>query len=271
MKQTLALLCALLFFPCMAAGDIIPKEMKPIYVQANLTNLDAYPDYVFVQLETLGNDVREKKIIGEKGIVNRGYKFHRLEILAIPKKLAGDPVSLDHLDLWQDPAIIRSDPNPVESGQQLVSKPSSLSGRDVYYTVAMEKDRLVFKKTGQKDYKESPNVPQINFLPWAFGVTFVVEWIVFMILIRFLVPGPVPGLGRYTLWVLAAQVLTLPLLWLVITEYNLYATRFFLAAELSAVAVETLVYRLGAKLKWRWALIVSALCNTVSYAVGMLV
>ena len=68
-----------------------------------------------------------------------------------------------------------------------------------------------------------------------------------------------------------AGVLTLPLLWLMVTRYNLYATWFFLAAELFAMAVETVVYRFGAKLKWRWALIVSALCNTVSYAVGMLV
>lgn len=273
------LLCCLLCFSFFIRvssvnADIIPKEMKPIYVQANLTNLDDYPDHVFVQLETLGQEVRKKELINEKGQVRKGYKLNQLVILAVPGTLLDAAGGLDHLDgldLLADPDVISSSLEPVESGQQLTPRPSDISGKDIFYTVSMDKNRLTFKKTGEKIYKEAPNAPDVNLLPYAFGVTFFVEWIIFMILIRWILPGPVPGTGRAFVCVLGAQVATLPLLWLFITHYHLYGTRIILGAELFAVLAETLVYRFAAKTRWQTAFIAALICNAASYGIGMLV
>ncbi len=250
-------------------ADIIPKDMKSIYVQANITNLDEFPDYVFMQIETLGNEIRVKKIIEKDGKVNKGYKLNRLEIIAIPQTHAEAAEDIESIDLGDAPQIIRSGKEPVECGQLLVSRPSSLAGKDVFYTVSIVDEKLVFNKTGEKEYKENPNHLDINLMAWAFFVTFIVELIVFFIL-RFVLPAPVPGKGRTFLCVLAAQVVTLPLLWLLITHYNLMGTLVFFGAESFAAAVEAIIYRFFAKLKWKSAIIASVVCNTISYIMGMM-
>ena len=60
-------MAALLILTGPARGDIIPQDMTPIYVSTILTNMDTFPEYVFVQLKTMGDEIRQKQVIGPKG------------------------------------------------------------------------------------------------------------------------------------------------------------------------------------------------------------
>ena len=260
-------LCALyVASPCRA--DIIPKDMKAIFVRANLTNLAEFDGRVFVKLETLGAQIREKEVIGPDGKVEKGYKLNRLEILAVPKDLFDSAGGLDGLNLLGDPAIIRGDGEVLESGVQLVHRPSDLAGKDLYFKVKIAGGRLVFEKTGETAYKEAPNyVPHLFF--YAFAATFILEFFVFLILVKGVFRSSRPGWLRSLLCVFAAQIVSLPLLWFIITHYALMGTFVMLAAESFAVGVETLIYRYPGKLSWRRAFTASFACNLASYIIGL--
>lgn len=266
----LACMAALVFLAAPAHGDIIPKDMKPIYVSAILTNMDTFPEYVFVQLETMGDEIRRKQVIGPRGSFMKGYKLNRLEILAVPRALFEKSGGLDALDLLHDPAIRRSVPQRIESGQELVSRPSSVAGKEVFYRIAFTGTGLELEKTGEKEFRDHPNHYPVNLFPYAFIITFAVELLVFFILVKLVFPVREAKAARLFLSVLAAQVATLPLLWLIITRYNLMGTLVMLGAESFAVAVETAIYRFLARLTWQRAFIAALICNGASYVVGMM-
>ena len=261
-------ICLLAFAPVVRA-DILPPDMKTIYVQAVLTNLNKHPDFVFVKLETLGDEIRSREVIGPDGKFVKGYKFNRLEILAVPKDLFQRKGGLEGLDLRADPAIFRTGDQRIEAGVQLVPRSSPLAGKEVFYRLVMDGGGSVrLEKTGEKTFAEHPNSPPVNLFLAGFLVTFAVEFLVFVILVRFILAGPAPGMGRALGAVLAAQVATLPLLWLIIHRYRLMGTGVILGAEFFAAGVETIIYRFAGRLTWRRALTAALVCNGASYLVG---
>lgn len=270
---------ALLLCTGQALADIVPKNMKPIYVSALFDNLDEYPDHVFVQRQTMGDEVRHMAVIEPGRGVSRLYKFNRLEILAVPRPLfdaAGGKDGLEHLNL-DDPSVLRfEEEERLESGQQLVPAPSSVAGKDVHYRIMLTDTGVTLEKVGEEVFKEHPNYPPINLMLWAFVVTFVVELVVFLLCTRLFIrrgkPGRSGGPGwiRSVVVVLAAQVVTLPALWFLIHNYNLVTDTVILGMEAGVVVVETAIYRFLARLTWKQALLVAAACNVVSYCVGLM-
>lgn len=271
MKRYVALIiCLLLLIPTLVHADIIPKDMKPIYVSAYLDNLDEYPEYVFVKLETLGDAIRDVDIIKPGKGFDKGYKLNRMRLLAVPRgtyeAVGGD---LSKLDLLGDTVILRHD-GTIESGQQLVPRPSSLAGMEVHYRVSINQGQLSLEEADRREFKEHPNSVPINLMFYGFIVTFAVEFIVFLLLMRFVFRSREPKALRALLVVCGAQAATLPLLWFIINHYSLMGTVVMLAAESFAVGVEAVIYRFFARLTWQRALLASALCNVASYVVGMM-
>ena len=236
----LTILC--LFAPQTLRADIIPKDMKSIWVSAALQNMHEYPDLVFIQLETLGDEIRSKKVIEKNGIINRGYKFNKLELLAVPKAYFEQHGGLEGIDLLEDPSIYRCTDKHIETGQQLVSRPSHLAGKKVFYHIQSVKNgQIIIERTREESYREHPNHFPINMFLLACIVTLVVELIVFSGL-RCTLPAPRPGLLRSLVFVTAAQVTTLPILWFLISRYSLTGPAVIAAAEAFAVAGEGLIY-----------------------------
>lgn len=270
MKRISALFLVLFILLAVPAhADIIPKDMKPIYVSAHIENLDDYPDYVFVQFESLGDEMRgAKEIKSSRGIVP-GYKLSTLEVLAVPRDLFEEQGGIAGLNLMDDSRIVRSGPTGIR-GQELVERNSSLAGRDVFYRVSVDNDGVSLKQTGQKEFFEEPNSVAVDLMFYGLVITFSVELIVFILLMRIGFRSRVPAVGRILFAVLAAQLATLPLLWLIISYYSLVGTVVMLTAEAFAVGVETVVYRFLARLSWKRALIAAAVCNGMSYLVGMM-
>lgn len=262
-------------------ADIIPKNMKPVYITTVLENLADYPDHVFIQLETLGPDnIRQVKLLDAKGRIIKGYKLNQLFVLAVPRDVfrartgatgkanATEP-DLNKLDLLHDPAIARSK-QPIEAGQELVPRTSSVAGKEIFYRVVSIADGTVrLEKTGEKIFQEHPNDFPLNLFAYGFGLTLAVELVVFILLLRLVFRLPRPGTLRAVFSVITAQVVTLPLLWLMITHYNLMGTPVMAGAEAFAVVAETIVYNRLAGLSWKRAFIAALVCNAASYMVGM--
>lgn len=270
MKQWLLVPILLFLVAVPASADIIPKDMKPIYASAILENMKDYPDYTFIKLETLGDQVRAADIIAPGRGVSKGYKLNRLEILAIPKAVIDKAGGVENIDLLSDETILRSGDAVIESGQQLVPRPSSMAGKEVYYTVRLTNGKVELEKTGEKIFNEHPNTYPVNLFLYGFIVTLTVELIVFILMVRGIFRKREPGTLRSIVTVTVAQIATLPMLWFMITRYNLMGTAVMLGAESFAVAVECVIYRFFARLTWPQAFFAALVCNGASYIVGMM-
>lgn len=258
----------ILLFCVPAHADIIPKDMKPIQVTAWIKNMADYPEYTFVQLETLGGSVRRTVVLKEGDPINQGYKFNKLEILAIPNaKLKATP--LESLDLMNDPEFARTR-GKIDVGQELVDKTSPLKWKDVHYTMNLNGNVIELTKVNERGLGEPAKAMAWTGMTQAFLLTFVVELLVFAVVIRGWFKVTELGNLRLFLTVLGAQMATLPLLWFIITKYSLVGFGVTLGAESFAITVEAVFYRFVARLNWKQAATVAAACNVISFGFGLI-
>lgn len=254
----------------MARADILPKEMKPVYVTAVIENLDAYPDHVFAAVETLGSEIRSARGIGPDGRVSKSYKLNRMEILAIPRSEFERAGGLDKLDLLTEGLWHRSGDQVIACGMPLLPRPTSVAGKEVYYRVVLgSSGELSLVQTRERVFREDPDQFPRQQFALGFAMTLAAELCVFF-LIRFFWKKR-PGNMRSAAAVVCAQLLTLPLLWFMVTRYDLVGPLVIFGAESFAVGAEALVYRAGTKLSWTKAAIASLACNLTSWCVGLMV
>lgn len=262
-------LCLLLLVMlCPAHADIIPKDMKPITLSAIIENTGEFPKYTFVEIETLGNTVRSGSIIGPDGRIAKGYKLNQLHLLAVPKDRLPAAAAPDWQALLDDTAIPRYE-GMIEAGQELVPRDSLLSGKTTHYRItAIEGQSIHMEKVDTSELSIEPGVTLGQFNR-AFLLTFCVEFIVILLLIRLGYRSKTPGAVRIGFSVLLAQTATLPLIWLLMTQFSLMGTAVFLAAEVFAIVVEGAIYKPLLRMTWTGAMLASMLCNAVSVLVGL--
>jgi hypothetical protein len=268
MKNILTAFCLLwLLLVSPAHADIIPKDMKPIIVSAKIENLADFPEYTFVQIETL-HEVRSQIIIGSDGEITKGYKLNKLRLLAVPVSRLKVGDDFNGQALLNDPSIARFD-GDIEVGQELVPRTSLESGKKVTYSiVSIDGGIISLKKMGEQEIMVEPGMT-IGYFNRAFLLTLCVEVVVMFLLIRFGNRSKTPGAIRIGLSVLAGQTATLPLLWYLMTQFSLIGVTVFLLAEAFAVAVEGAIYKPLLRMTWTEAMFASLLCNAVSVFIGM--
>lgn len=258
-------------FLCIAVAqaDIIPEDMKVVHVSGFIENLDEYSGYVFVQYETLGDEVRKVEVIRAGHGITPGYKLNRMRILAVPKAVFESRGGIDGLDV-ADPAILRS--KPLDIGRpELVRRDSPVSTRDDYYRIVLTSDKVLLNKIGQQEQLEQASGAHVNGVGTAFLITVSIELIVFILLLRIGFRSREPATGRIVLSVVVAQAATLPILWGAIVHFGLVGTGVTLAAEGFAIGGESVIYHYLARLNWRRAFIASLTCNAMSFLAGVVV
>ena len=268
MKSFLSALCLFCFVGLpMAYADIIPRDMKPIFVSAIIENGGEFPGYTLVEIETLGDEVRAGSVIGPDGRVSKGYKLNRLHILAVPKDAMHGEDAPDWRALMDDAAIPRYD-GIIETGQKLVPRDSPLCGRITHYKItSIDNGAIRMEKTAVKELTVEPDVT-IGQFNRAFMFTLCVEFVAMLLLIRFGYRSKPPGVVRIAFTVLLGQTATLPLLWYLMTQYALMGSVVFLVAEAVAVAVEGAIYKPLLRMTWAKAMFASLLCNALSVFMG---
>jgi len=269
LKRYLIALCAL--YLCLvtpAAADIVPKDMKPVFISTVIENLADFPDYTFVQVQTLGDDIRSQGIIEPDGRVSKGYKFNRVHLLAVPASQLQAGGEFDGRALLDDPSIARFD-GVIEAGQELVSRTSSMEGKKVYNRItSIEGGAIAMEKVRVQELMVEPGMT-IGHFNRAFFITLCVEIIVMFLLIRFAYRSKTQGAIRIGFSVLVGQTATLPLLWYLMTQFSLIGMTVFILAEMFAVVVEGAIYKPLLRLTWTKAMIASLLCNAASVLIGM--
>lgn len=268
MRYFLCTLCLLIHIAApQAQADIVPEDMKPIYLSAIIENLGEFHEYTFVEIETLGDDIRSGAIIGPDGRVSKGYKFNKLYLLAVPKEKLPKDGEPDWQALLDDKSIPRYN-GTIEAGQELVPRTSPLSGRTTHYRITGINGEIQMKKGDAKELMVEPGIP-IGQFNRAFMFTFCVELIAMLLLIRLGYRSRTPGAVRIGLTVLLGQTATLPILWYLMTQFALMGTAIFLAAEAFAIVVEGAIYKPLLKMTWTGAMLASLLCNAISVLVGL--
>jgi hypothetical protein len=246
------------------------RQLHPVYVSARFVNMESFSDYVFVHLETLNGRIKIRKIIRPKGGVVKDSRANKLEILAVPKSLYDSAGSLEGLDLIADSAILRASGAALESGRKLISGPSSVCGKEVYYTISIRNGVFSLTKNGEKEFREVPNYPPVNLLLIGFIVSFVLELLIFFVFTRLVFRLGGPGIFRSAFSVLMAQAVTLPVLGYLINHYSIVTSGMLATLELATVAAEGAVYKLLSRLSWVQALIISLVANIAFLIFGCL-
>lgn len=263
----LFLLCACLAAP--AHADIIPKDMKPIPVSATIENIGDFTEYTFVQIETLGTAVRSMAEIAPDGTIIKGYKLNQLHILAVPTANLTAGTLPDAATLLADLDIARFE-GTVEVGQELVPRDSPISGKQMCYSITTISGGVIaMEESFAVTYTDAAGEMPMDLFVRAFLVTVCVELIVMLLIMRFGFRLTEPGTLRLTFSVIVAQMITLPLLWFLMTRFALSGPHYFLLAEAFAILVEGALYRPLLRLTWRQAMLASLLCNALSVLFGI--
>jgi len=269
MKNILVAFCLLwLTFVSPAHADIVPKDMKPIFISTAIENLADYPEYTFVQIQTLGHDVRSASVVGSDGEISKGYKLNKLHLLAVPVSRLKVGDDFDGQALLDDPTIARFD-GKIKAGQELVSRTSLLGGKTITYSIkSIDGGIISMEKTGEEELMVEPGMT-IGHFNRAFLLTLCIEIIVMFLLIRFAYRSKSQGAMRIVFSVLAGQTATLPLIWYLMTQFSLIGMTVFILVEVFAIVVEGAIYKPLLRLTWTKAMVASLLCNAASVLIGM--
>jgi len=263
-------------------ADIIPPGQKVIYLAASVENLEAFDDYLFMQVASLGSEIRHASPLQSGDRLSRGYKFNQFQIVAIPKDYLKQKGDWKNIDLLNDVHLLRTTGN-IDVGQSVVDEFSPIGGRQTVYAIYSLADGVIqLKKVKELILEEgqeftSEDHRTVNYSKTltrkGFGVslalTILVELGVMMILrftyLKGLEMGYLPLAGL----TVVAQLATLPLLWWTISRFELQGVWITFGAESFAVVVEAILYRWLVKMSWSQAWIAAVICNGLSYGAGV--
>lgn len=99
--------------------------------------------------------------------------------------------------------------------------------------------------------------------------TDVIETMVLILLVRFVLRNHAIQIRQMLFAGLYASFSTIPYVWFIFPFLLVWPLNvFILFAEAFAFIVEAILYRVLLKLDWKWAFLVSFVCNLVSYVLG---
>ena len=99
-------------------------------------------------------------------------------------------------------------------------------------------------------------------------LTLVIEIVVLLVLSKYLIKKI--KFKKIIIAGLIASILTLPYLWFVLPAY-LSSLKYIIIGELLVVLIETLIYWNLLNIKFNKALLISFICNLISFLIGLLV
>jgi len=110
------------------------------------------------------------------------------------------------------------------------------------------------------------------FFLFALIATIIIETLVLLALLKLIWRKKGRGIkaGNIILTGIIASALTIPYLWFVLPDF-LNGVSYIAIGEIAVVLVESLIIFWILKLKWPFALLLSFICNLVSYLLGVLV
>ncbi|MCK5759871.1 MAG: ankyrin repeat domain-containing protein [Candidatus Delongbacteria bacterium] len=126
----------LLFISFTALADIIPDNSHMCNRSTRISNIDDFPDYVFVGIIE-GPMARgdEKYIVKNNEKLRKGYKFNRVDIYAVKKVYYEQKGGLHHINFKSDKNSVKINDGVLKVGSGYISNDKPISNEFYYYSI----------------------------------------------------------------------------------------------------------------------------------------
>ncbi|MBD3313097.1 hypothetical protein GF345_01510 [Candidatus Woesearchaeota archaeon] len=245
-----------LLLPQLAHADLIPVGTKGINHCFEITNMDEYPDYIFI-LDQRGAYNKYEMIV--PGRCTSFYKFNTGTIYALSKDnqaiLSG--IRREEPGIFEDsPAFIKSDVH-IKTSPYVSILSSVKSITDQYTIISIDDDRLELEKTTVKERDYSIFVIYIL----AFLATVLLESLIIWPLAKDRLEKGFFSALKYSFFV---NILTYPLALLI------YILLFpvFSFIEMGVFIAEIFLVRAFVRTSYKRSILISLLANIVTMLLG---
>ena len=155
----LTTLC-LFFISFTTLADLIPENSHMVNRSTRISNIDDFPDYVFVgKIEGPMSRFDKPYIIKNNEKLHKGYKFNRVDIYAVKRDYYEQKEGLQHIDFKGDKNSVKINDGVLKVGSGYISNNKPISNEYYYYSIEKLENKylnifLSKKKTVYTDGKE---------------------------------------------------------------------------------------------------------------------
>lgn len=302
MKNLLFLVLFLFFFQA-SYCDVVPENTHYYRKCVKIINIDEFPDYSFIGYikQVSGDHSTESYIINSKDCIHKGYKFNMFYIVAAKKSYLLNK-NLDNLNWLEDKNVLKANISIGSEGGYTDNDDPMSFLEEHYKIVKLTKTRIIlYKSTELLEYSNGepfsvkeyayeeqsksdvypfknddrvieiyPNTKIFHFL-LAFLVTIFIETLILFLLFK----------TRYKKLNITNKLLlitgfitsfsTLPYVWFVFPAFITSRFPYIAFSECFAILIESVIIYKLLKIDYKKALLVSIICNVISFSIGLLI
>jgi hypothetical protein len=273
-----------------AFADVIPDNSHHVDKCIKIINASDFPEFFILAVTRYpGNDTATSSyIVLPDQCLEKGYKFNIFDLVAVRKKDAsGKKIESYHWML--DKHTLKSDTD-IDPEGYYTENSDPVSGIDEYYKIKgftdtsmlLEKVKEVKRyidgspgsiRTAYGDCSGLPEAPGFKLSEFlrALLITVLSETLVLLILSFTWLRRSRTSVGRILIAGILPSALTLPFVWFVFPLFLKAALLYILFSESTVIVVEAFIMKGILKLDLKRALVVSFICNVISFLVGILV
>ncbi|WP_053004307.1 hypothetical protein [Flavobacterium sp. ABG] len=298
MRRIFFLLPFLLLFQT-SYCDIVPENSHFVQKCVKITNIKDFPNFSIVACTQRPMErIVESYILNPNDCIEKGYKFNRLYIMATRRSyLESRPKG--SIDWLNDRNIIESSIS-IDSGGGNVSNDNPMSSVEEYYEIVEITNTnfviykckeliryndgrpITLKKYPFPEVRRKPKNHKTNEIPEIYPHTEIFNFLKVLLLTVFIETILLFLLFKTkykTLQIenklllltgVTTSFLTLPYVWFVFPAFIQSRIPYILYSECFAIVIESvLIYKL-LKIEYKKALLVSILCNGISFLIGLI-
>ncbi|WP_133527192.1 hypothetical protein [Flavobacterium sp. 245] len=297
MKNLLFSIVLLLFFQP-SYCDVVPPNSHYVQRCAKIINIDAFPDYgIFACIQSPTKKGIEAYLINSKDCIEKGYKFNALYIMATPRAYI-EKFSKGSAQWLNDRNILESSIS-IPVGESYVDNDDPISSITEYYEIVeitntnfelYKCKEIISYSDGRpvtlKNYpfperhrkqKNNPEVveiyPDIQVLSFlkALLLTLFIETCILFLFFKTKYKEATITNKLLLFTGIIASFATLPYVWFVFPAFIQSRIPYITVSECFAVLVESVIIYKLLKIEYKKALLVSMICNMVSFSIGLLI
>jgi ankyrin repeat protein len=136
MKLNKYLLFSLILLRLSCFADIIPENSHTVNRRTYISNIEEFPEFVFIGIVE-GPMVGDKKkyIVKNDVKLDKGYKFNRVDIYAVKKDYYDQKGGLNYIDFKSDKNSVKINDEVLIVGSGYISNDKPISDEFYYYSV----------------------------------------------------------------------------------------------------------------------------------------
>ncbi|MDI9309178.1 MAG: hypothetical protein QM535_03085 [Limnohabitans sp.] len=289
----------LLLFQQLAYSDILPENSHQVAKCVRIVNTNNFPDYFIIALiQSPTNNKKEHNLILPNECIDIGYKFNTLTIVAVKKEYLKnqDP---DNLDWLNNKNIIKADLK-INCSDGYIGNDDPTNSVEEYYKILeiSNQNCLLYKYTEITSYNNGQprtvkrfkynqravtnpckqikhnSISEIyidqeifSFLKSLF-LTISIELLFLYLILKTKYKHIEISTKRIFFSGVLMSVSTLPYVWFVLPLFATTSYSYTFTSEIFAIVFEALILSQLLSLEYKKTILISSLCNIVSFGIG---